>query len=93
MQFNKTYLKEIGASIEFSVFAPEGKTAECHAMLHVEPRGEAFLGQYRRIRQAEAYLLGLEEMKGAKPVFKRYFLSDATNQQPDMEQDDSCTVS
>jgi enamine deaminase RidA (YjgF/YER057c/UK114 family) len=93
MQFNKTYLAEIGASIEISVFAPEGKTVECHAMLHVEPRSETFLGQYRRIRQAEAYLLGLEEMKGAKPVFKRYFLSDATNQQHVMEQDDSCTVS
>ena len=93
MQFNKTYLEEIGACIEISVFAPKGKTAEWHAMLHIEPRCETFLGQYRRIRQAEAWLLGLEEMKGAKPVFKRYFLSDATNQQPLMEQDDSCTVS
>ena len=104
MQFNNIYLAEIGASIEISVFAPEGKTMapalppktkveEWHAMLHVEPRSETFLGQYQRIRQAEAYLLGLEELKGAKPVFKRYFLSDATNQQPVMEKDDSCTVS
>ena len=32
-------------------------------------------------------------MNGAKPVFKRYFLSDATNQLPLMEQDDTCAVS
>ena len=104
MQFNKTYLKEIGASIELSTFAPEGKTAapalppetrveEWHAMLHVEPRGEAFTSQLRRIRQAEAHLLDSEEMAGAKPVFKRYFLSDATNQRPLMGEDDACTVS
>ena len=93
MQFKKINLEELGATIELTAFVPEGKTAEWHAMLHVEPRGETFLGQYRRIRQAEAHLLGTEEMTGAKPVFKRYFLSDATNQQPIMEQDDTCTVS
>ncbi len=93
MQFNKTYLKELGATIELMMFAPEGKTAEWHAMLHVEPRGETFLGQYSRIRQAEAHLLAAEEMANAKPVFKRYFLSDATNQRSLMPQDDTCTVS
>ena len=93
MQFNKTYLKELGATIELMTFAPEGKTAEWHAMLHVEPRGETFLEQYSRIRQAEAHLLAAEEMANAKPVFKRYFLSDATNQRSLMGQDDTCTVS
>ena len=93
MQFKKTYLEELGATIELTAFAPEGKTAEWHAMLHVEPRTETFLLQYRRIRLAEAHLLGMEEMKGAKPVFKRYFLSDATNQQPVMEEESACTVS
>lgn len=93
MQFNKKYLKELGATVELMAFAPEGKTGEWHAMLHVEPRGENFLGQYRRISQAAEQLLGTEEMAGAKPVFKRYFLSDATNQQPIMEEDATCTVS
>ena len=93
MQFKKIYLEKLGASIEVTTFAPEGKTAEWHAMLHVEPRGESFPGQYQRICQAAIHLLGLEDMKDAKPIFKRYFLSDATNQQPVMEQDDTCTVS
>ena len=93
MQFNKTYLKELGVTIELTTFAPKGKTAEWHAMLHVEPRGETFQEQFRRIRQAEAHLFAAEEMADAKPVFKRYFLSDATNQRPLMGQDDTCTVS
>ena len=45
MQFNRKYLEKLGATIEVSTFAPEGKTAEWHAMLHVEPRGESFLQQ------------------------------------------------
>ena len=93
MQFNKIYLENLGVTIEMTAFTPKGKTAEWHAMLHVEPRGEAFQEQFRRICQAEAHLLGSEDLKGAKPVFKRYFLSDATNQRPLMPQDDSCTVS
>ena len=93
MQFKKKYLEKLGATIELTVFAPEGKTAEYHAILHVEPQGEAFMQQFRRICQAEKQLLESEDLKGAKPVFKRYFLSDATNQRPLMPQDDACTVS
>lgn len=93
MQFKKIYLENLGATIELGTFAPEGKTGEWHAMLHIDPRGEAFLQQFHRICQAETHLSGLEEMKDAKPVFKRYFLSDATNQRPLMGQDETCTVS
>ncbi|MBO4551474.1 MAG: hypothetical protein J5733_12150 [Bacteroidaceae bacterium] len=93
MQFKKKYLEKLGATIELTAFAPEGKTAEYHAILHVEPQGEAFMQQFRRICQAEKQLLESEDLKGAKPVFKRYFLSDATNQRPLMPQDDACTVS
>ena len=93
MQFNRKYLENIGATVELTAFAPEEKTAEYHAILHVEPQGEAFMQQFRRICQAETHLLESEDLKGAKPVFKRYFLSDATNQRPLMPQDDACTVS
>lgn len=93
MQFNRIHLENLGVSISLTTFAPKGKTAEWHVMLHVEPRSEAFPEQFRRISQAETWLLGTNDMAGAKPVFKRYFLSDATNQRPLMPQDDSCTVS
>ena len=93
MQFKKEYLEKLGATIELTAFAPEGKTAEFHAILHVEPRGETFPEQFRRICLAEEQLMALADLQGAKPVFKRYFLSDATNQRPLMGQDDNCTVS
>lgn len=51
-------------------------------MLHVEPRGELFDAQVSRMYQAEKNLLQVEELRGAQAVFKRYFLSDATNQLP-----------
>ena len=93
MQFKKKYLEKLGATIELTAFAPEKKTAEFHAILHVEPKGEPFQEQFRRLCQAEEQLMALPDLQGAKPIFKRYFLSDATNQRPLMPQDDSCTVS
>ena len=93
MQFNKKYLEKLGVAIELTAFAPEKKTGEWHAILHVEPRGESFQEQFRRISEAEKQLMAFDDLAGAKPVFKRYFLSDATNQRPLMPQDDTCTVS
>ena len=93
MQFKNFHLKELGATIELTAFAPEKMTAEYHAILHVEPKGETFQEQFRRISLAEEQLMALADLKGAKPVFKRYFLSDATNQRPLMPADDTCTVS
>ena len=62
-------------------------------MLHVEPRNEIFESQLFRIECAQAKLMAMDEVKGAKIVFKRYFLSDATNQVPRIEENDPCTVS
>lgn len=93
MQFNKFRIEKLGVTIELTTFAPEGKVAEYHAILHVEPQGEPFEKQLHRIILAEKELMALDDMAGAKPVFKRYFLSDAANQRPLMPQDDTCTVS
>jgi len=104
LQFKEIQLKELGATIELTAFNPEGKATaqasspetkveEWHVIVHVQPQGEAFQQQYRRIRQAEDRLMAMADMADAKPVFKRYFLSDATNQRPLMGQDDTCTVS
>lgn len=63
-------------------------------MLHVEARGEMFQEQYFRLCQAESFLMAMPETNGAKAVFKRYFLSDSTNQQPLMnEAEPHCTIS
>ena len=93
MQYKNIHLGNLGVTIELTAFAPEGKTGEWHAVLHVEPWGETFSGQLRRICLAEAQMMACDDLRDAKPVFKRFFLSDATNQRPLMPQDDSCTVS
>ena len=91
MTTNKIYWEEIGVRAEVASFAPNGKIAEYHIMLHVEPRAELFEGQLSRIYKAEEYLF--TELPGAKAVFKRYFLSDSTNQRPLMKAEHDCTTS
>lgn len=85
-------IEEIGARIEWAHFTVGG-VEEVHAMLHVEPRCELFEGQVARIQQAEKILLDMEDVQGASIVFKRYFLSDATNQVPVIQENDACTIS
>lgn len=94
MQYKEITLDELGVRIELAAFTPpQGKVAEWHAMLHVEPRNETFQQQYHRLCKAEAQLMADESMAEAQTVLKRYFLSDSTNQQPLMEQTTACTVS
>lgn len=87
METKKYYWEQIGVSAELSLFIAEPTDGadtcdEMHVMLHIEPRGELFEGQISRAYQAEKELLALPELQGAKAVYKRFFLSDATNQMP-----------
>ena len=93
MTTNKIYWEGLGAWAEMATFAPEGKVEETHIMVHVEPRGELFEGQMNRIYEAEERIYGLDALSEAKVVFKRYFLSDSTNQQPLMRDEQDCAVS
>ena len=92
MEFQRLNIEEIGARIELTRFHA-GSVTEFHAMLHIEPRGEVFTDQVARIQQAEKTLKSLDALAGAKAVFKRYFLSDATNQVPVINENDQCTIS
>ncbi len=85
MTKDKLYFDDLGVSIELSTFRPGDGICEQHAILHVEPRGQLFMGQYERILQAEQQLLAMPQMNGYQTIFKRYFLSDSTNQQPLIE--------
>lgn len=93
MTYETIYFPDLGVTAQLSTFAPEGKIAEQHAILHVEPRDELFSGQFARICQAEQALLAQPQCAGAQTIFKRYFLSDATNQQPLVRTDGDCSVS
>lgn len=90
MTYNKIYFEELGVTAEFTTFAPDGKTMERHAMLHVEQRGEMFSQQVKRLQEAEEKLLVLTPT--LRKVFKRYFFSDIVNQAPCVPADDSCAV-
>lgn len=90
--YHSKNIEEIGARIEWAHFTA-GEVEEVHAMLHVESRCELFEGQMTRIRQAEKIFLEMEDVQGSSIVFKRYFLSDATNQVPVIQEDDVCTIS
>lgn len=88
--------EDLGVKAETSVFQLDGKVGECHAVLHVEPRGEDFAGQYGRLCMAEGLLMAAPEFQGFKAVFKRYFLSDSCNQFPVIESmggNSQCAVS
>ena len=92
MRFRNINFPHHGVTVQVSSFVLEAGTAEYHAILHVEPRGEQFSGQLRRLCLAQQELLSSQEFKDAHPVFKRYFLSDATNQQPLIPLDADCSV-
>jgi enamine deaminase RidA (YjgF/YER057c/UK114 family) len=85
-------IEEIGARIEWAHFMA-GEVEEVHAMLHVESRCELFEGQMARIQQAEKIFMEMKDAQGSSIVFKRYFLSDAANQVPIIQEHDACTIS
>ena len=94
MKYELIPFESLGVSVQLSSFCPEGGAGEWHAMLHVEPRGDLFQSQYDRLIKAERRLLSCDDIRGARVIFKRYFLSDGTNQQPLMhDEPDTCTVS
>jgi len=92
MEYVVKNLDHIGARIELTRFAA-GCVTELHAMLHVQAQGELFEAQFTRLQQAKKALMEMEEVQSAKVVFKRYFLSDATNQVPLVQENDECTIS
>ena len=94
MKYELIPFESLGVSVQLSSFCPKGGASEWHAMLHVEPRGDLFQSQYDRLIEAERQLLSRDDIRGARVIFKRYFLSDGTNQQPLMhDEPDTCTVS
>ncbi len=89
----KIVWNDLKVTAEISVFNAGNKAEEIHAMLHVLPGSELFEGQIKRIHEGEHRLSQLPQIVGASTVLKRYFLSDATNQQPLMKKETGCSVS
>ena len=93
METKKLIWDDLGVKVECSVFAPVGGVDDWHVMLPVEPRGELFDGQLRRVYDGEDRLMAQPELQGAHAIMKRYFLSDAANQRPLMKEETDCAYS
>ena len=65
---------------EISRFIPSTGICEYHAIIHITRPELTFDQQLSALLDAYDYLLK-HEANGAKAVFKRFFLSDAANQQ------------
>lgn len=90
METEKIYWEDLGVEAQISLFTPDNGVGEFHSILHVDPRGENFENQLNRIYAGEDRLTDLPELSGAKPLVKRYFLSDSTNQRPLMKEEKDC---
>lgn len=84
---------DISATVALSLFAQGDSARELHAIIEVEDCTGLFPLQYDRTLEAERRFLEMPEVLGMRPIFKRYFLSDAINQRPLMGDDASCSVS
>ena len=60
---------------------------EAHAFITIDANNDTFEAQAKRMDAAQEMLYQLPELEGANPIFKRYFLTDATNQVPFMKED------
>lgn len=63
--------------------------SEAHAVIHIS-NNRPFAAQ---VESARIAVRSLEEILNMKPVFKRWFLSDAANQAPLLPEDEPCAVS
>ena len=79
MCFSSKVLFYSDVRIEIGYFERSGGIGECHAMLHVTDTQAPFAKQFGDISAAYFYLLS-SYGGDLRPVFKRYFLSDAANQ-------------
>ena len=67
------------ACIECSLFSQGTSVTECFAMIHVSDATLTFEQQLESVRAAYFFLLR-HQLPGSNCVFRRYFLSDASNQ-------------
>ncbi|MCQ2959479.1 MAG: Rid family hydrolase [Bacteroidales bacterium] len=83
----KTYsYPEFGVYAEVSTCKPTNGIAEHSIMLHSTRYGESFKSQLEGINQAALAMEDSIWNNHAKPVMKRYFISDASNQTATVEE-------
>jgi len=78
MSIKRTTFEHCGVKLEISSFETNKGIGEYHIMFHVMHPTDNFEKQLNDIRLAFEYILS--RYKNVKTVFKRYFLSDISNQ-------------
>lgn len=67
-------------SAELFTFRGGGEVAECHLAIHVKDRSLPYAQQLEAVLDT-FYNIRRDRLSGAVPVFERFYLSDAANQQ------------
>lgn len=80
MKYGKYKLKAGKAIAEIGSFETDGKIAEHHVLIHVVETTLRFEEQKEILFEAFKELMSEHLAKGTRPIFKRYFMSDVTNQ-------------
>ena len=71
------------AQAEVFCFDNGTEVRECHVMIHISCQGMTFSEQLEAVQNAYTQLIETH-LPGTQAVFKRYFLSDAANQQDEV---------
>lgn len=91
MEYSQHSFSELSVEARVASFSPDGAIAEHHAVLRCLDLRMPFAQQLDSMRQAVGRLAAL--LPKARPVFARYFLSDAANQAQGLADGWECAVS
>lgn len=87
------FLGDCNVDIQIRRFSPAEKAGEVHAILQPSPNGDGVEGQLERLYKAFGFLKEQYLDSRFKPVFLRFFMSDATNQAHLIRKEPDCAVS
>jgi enamine deaminase RidA (YjgF/YER057c/UK114 family) len=94
MLYSKTEWKDLSATAILSSCEPGRGAAEHHAVIVLNDQQAKAAEQYGNLQTAIGRLQQLPGLQGSAPVFKRFFVSDAANQQAFLTgSDDGAAVS
>jgi enamine deaminase RidA (YjgF/YER057c/UK114 family) len=81
VKYSTIVWKDLSATATIASFEPAAGVAEHHIMIQLSDRRLPVATQYKNIATATSRLQEAETFRQTLPVFKRYFVSDAANQQ------------
>lgn len=84
MEFFSQYFSEQRVTVQYSLFKKAGLKQEAHLQFIHDEDSSTFENQLAHIKAAIELTTQLDAFKNSKTIFKRYFLSDAANQYPQL---------